>query len=70
MHVLVARRQMHAGHTNDDDNDPDLQAALALSMAFQVEELLRSTAEPLPLRRHNGQGIVWQSELLLLPNSA
>jgi hypothetical protein len=47
----------------DDDNDFDLQRALAMSLAqFEMEDMLRTTAESLPVKRQNGGGHVWQSK--------
>ena len=47
----------------NDDDDFDLQSALAMSLAhFEVEDTLRTTAESLPVKRQNGGGHVWQSK--------
>ncbi|KAL0045871.1 hypothetical protein WJX82_007209 [Trebouxia sp. C0006] len=47
----------------NDDDDFDLQSALAMSLAhFEVEDTLRTTAESLPVKRQNGGGHVWQNE--------
>ena len=47
----------------DDDADFDLQSALAMSLAqSEVEDMLRTTAESLPVKRQNGGGHVWQSK--------
>ena len=50
-------------YNDDDDDDGDLQSALAMSLAqFEVEDMLRTTAESLPVKRQNGGGHVWQSK--------
>lgn len=47
----------------DDDADFDLQIALAVSIAqFDMEDLQRTTAEALPMKRQNGGGHIWQNE--------
>ena len=46
-----------------DDDDAALQVALAESLApFELEDILRTTAEPLPLRAQDGFGVIWQSK--------
>ncbi|DBA88506.1 TPA: hypothetical protein ACH3X2_004985 [Trebouxia sp. C0005] len=64
--AAYARVPLHLPESTDhvvDDDDFDLQSALAMSLAqFEVEDTLRTTAESLPVKRQSGGGHVWQNE--------
>lgn len=65
--AAYARVPMHLPESThnvvNDDADFDLQTALAMSLAqFETEDILRTTAECLPVKRQNGGGHVWQNE--------
>ena len=64
--AAYARVPLHLPESTDhvvDDDDFDLQSALAMSLAqFEVEDTLRTTAESLPVKRQSGGGHVWQSK--------